>query len=428
MEPTQPLRPDAPRSEPPHPDATRFKPPRPVAPRPDASVRSLRILLPLGLLSSLVTAALGVRWLLAPDAAALAASTAEPPLLDLVGPGPLYAAQVVVALLGAFAAAAGLRHPVGLRPAELHRQAELRRPVGLRRAAVPALVVVGALQVIVLGLGFASFMTLAATGYLIALSMPPLLLTIGVLLVVHGGRARWAVGVPLLVLLALGAALGAEAVVHLAAQLLPAVLAESGPILATAHFVAAGALWAGVCGTVLRGAGHLERLGAWTVRRRGMLTLLAACGPLPYALTRLTWLTPWPLLGGEAAEADLATRVWGLTLSLGAWLGVLLTIGLIRPWGEVFPRWFPVVGGRPVPVAFAAIPGYTVAALLCFAAVPMVLSASTLGFAPMLAFALIFPCWFWGPVLALAVRGYTGHRRSTIGPRAGATASARMGA
>lgn len=418
MEPTQSPRPDGPRSEPPRPDG----------PRSDAPVRSLRILLLLGLLSSLVTVALGVRWLFAPDAAALAASAAEPPLLDLVGPSPLYTAQVVVALLGAVAAAVGLRPPVGLRhPVALRHPDGLRRPTGLRRAAVPALVVVGALQVIVLGLGFASFMTLAATGYLIALSMPPLLLTIGVLLVVHGGRARWAVGVPLLVLLALGAALGAEAVVHLAAQLLPAVLAESGPILTTAHFVAAGALWAGVCGTVLRGAGHLEHLGAWTVRRRTLLTLLAACGPLPYALTRLTWLTPWPLLGGEAAEADLATRVWGLTLSLGAWLGVLLTIGLIRPWGEVFPRWFPVVGGRPVPVAVAAIPGYTVAALLCFAAVPIVLSASTLGVAPMLAFALIFPCWFWGPVLALAVQGYIGHRRSTIGPRAGALASARMG-
>ncbi|MEV5338665.1 hypothetical protein AB0K93_09280 [Streptomyces sp. NPDC052676] len=26
-----------------------------------------------------------------------------------------------------------------------------------------------------------------------------------------------------------------------------------------------------------------------------------------------------------------------------------LTVGLVRPWGEVFPRWMPVVGGRAVP-------------------------------------------------------------------------------
>ena len=81
-----------------------------------------------------------------------------PPLLELVGAGPLYAAQLAVALLGAVA---------GL--------------LGLSRPASPLLAVAGALQVAVFGLGFASFLTLAATGYLIALAMPLLLLTIGLL-------------------------------------------------------------------------------------------------------------------------------------------------------------------------------------------------------------------------------------------------------
>jgi hypothetical protein len=31
----------------------------------------------------------------------------------------------------------------------------------------------------------------------------------------------------------------------------------------------------------------------------------------------------------------------------------LLTVGLIRPWGEVLPRWLPLLGGRRVPVAVA---------------------------------------------------------------------------
>lgn len=30
-----------------------------------------------------------------------------------------------------------------------------------------------------------------------------------------------------------------------------------------------------------------------------------------------------------------------------------LTIGLVRPWGEVFPAWLPWIGGRRVPLAFA---------------------------------------------------------------------------
>ncbi|MCF2434810.1 hypothetical protein LV779_08895 [Streptomyces thinghirensis] len=28
----------------------------------------------------------------------------------------------------------------------------------------------------------------------------------------------------------------------------------------------------------------------------------------------------------------------------------LLTLGLVRPWGEVVPRRVPLLGGRPVPV------------------------------------------------------------------------------
>ncbi|GAA1489305.1 hypothetical protein [Brachybacterium sacelli] len=376
----------------------------------DTTHRPLRLLLLLATLSSLISAGLGIRWLLAPGASVIARMSTPPPLVDLVGPGPMYTAQIVVALLGAATAAVLLAV----------------REVPERTARLVA--AVGVAQVVLFGLGFASFTTLAGTGYLLALAMPFIVVACGIALLCGDGPARRGIGAGILLLLVLGLILGRDVVGQLAGWIVPVVLADAGELLITAHVLLEGAIWAALVVLALHSSRTLGRVGDWARRHRRALTLLAACGPLPYALIRLSWLTPWAYLGGAAAEADLATRVWGLALSTGAWLGVLLTIGLIRPWGERFPRWFPVVGGGPVPVATAAIPGFTVAALLCFAAVPMVLSASTLGVAEMLSFALVFPCWFWGPALALAVWGYIGHRRSTIGPRAERRPRSRMGA
>ena len=42
-----------------------------------------------------------------------------------------------------------------------------------------------------------------------------------------------------------------------------------------------------------------------------------------------------------------------VSLSVGSVTAAFLTVGLVRPWGEVVPRWVPLVGGRPVPVRAA---------------------------------------------------------------------------
>ncbi len=47
----------------------------------------------------------------------------------------------------------------------------------------------------------------------------------------------------------------------------------------------------------------------------------------------------------------------------------MLTTGLVRPWGEVFPRWLPRVGGRTVPVALAVVPASIVAVMVMSAGV-----------------------------------------------------------
>lgn len=79
--------------------------------------------------------------------------------------------------------------------------------------------------------------------------------------------------------------------------------------------------------------------------------------PLGYAVTRFAWFVGIPL--GLTAESFARVRpIAGFGAGLGAFavVGALLTLGLLRPWGEVFPRWVPGLGGRPVPVGLAVVP------------------------------------------------------------------------
>jgi hypothetical protein len=294
--------------------------------------------------------------------------------------------QAVAALVGAAGGVAGL---AGALP---------RRAVVLLAAA----------ELAVFGLVLQGTATLSVLGYLVAMALPVAVVVVLVQVVRRYPTARWAVGVPALALLAAGAVTAREPLTALAAHLGGALAAQAGRLVTVLLVLGVGTAWAGVLATALAGTPGLDRATAWVVRHRVAITAVAACGPLPYALARLTWLTPWPLLGHEAL--DLPTRIWGLALSGGAWLGVVLTLGLVRPWGEVFPRWVPGLAGRPVPVAAAAVPGGLVAAAVTFAAVPMLLLLPDDGLVPVLVSAVVFPCWLWGPALALAVWGYVGHR------------------
>lgn len=328
--------------------------------------------------------------LLGPRLPRIEQGLAETLLGGALGPGTAALVLTVVSLLGV---AAGIAALAGILPR-------------------PALLGVVAVQMLVAGVGMGSMSTLSTAGYLLALAMPLIL----VLLLVQTIRRIPRLRLPLIVVAVLAVVLGplllGGAVRDLFGYLLPAFVAELPLIAVTLLMVGVGALWAATAVVALRGTAPVARATTWMTRHRVALTLLAACGPLPYALIRLTWLTPWPLMGTEQAM-DLPARLWGLALSSGSWLAVILTIGLIRPWGEVFPRWMPVLAGRPVPIAAAVVPGGAVAALLSFAAVPMLAGAAAQGqgVGLVLTFAVVFPCWLWGPALALALWGYVGHRR-----------------
>ncbi|MFI1658093.1 hypothetical protein ACH4ZU_24740 [Streptomyces sp. NPDC020472] len=89
---------------------------------------------------------------------------------------------------------------------------------------------------------------------------------------------------------------------------------------------------------------------------------------LPSALWRVA-LT----FGAPVARVDdptLGLAVYQLGLTALAELLAFLTLGLVRAWGEVFPRWLPFLGGRPVGARGAALAALTgacgLAALTCW--------------------------------------------------------------
>lgn len=154
--------------------------------------------------------------------------------------------------------------------------------------------------------------------------------------------------------------------------------------------------------------------------------VVAAFVPLLYAFTRIVWALGWPL-GIELDEVEqVADLNAGLVLAAGAIVGALLTIGLIRPWGQRFWAWLPLLGGRSVPVWLAVVPASVVAAMLLPAGVSMIgamvrhtgpagldLVGNWAAGGPV----LLWP--MWSLALAAATLGYAIRRAAPAAKRAG---------
>ncbi|MGH8827844.1 MAG: hypothetical protein ACRDVZ_09685 [Jiangellaceae bacterium] len=187
---------------------------------------------------------------------------------------------------------------------------------------------------------------------------------------------------------------------------------------------------AGACTRCGRGRGQpawadphaAARWGRWPV-------YIAAVIPALYAATRWTWVLGYPLGIDEEfhAQGTATGDLWA-----GAWLasfglvGTVLTLGLVRRWGEVFPGWVPRLGGRAVPVGLAVVPATIVAVLVFSGGTSMFLAASDQGGALELTWenwaaigpTLLWPVW--GAALGAATLAYYLRRRgqcSTCGRR-----------
>ncbi|MEV6285304.1 hypothetical protein [Kribbella sp. NPDC051770] len=152
-----------------------------------------------------------------------------------------------------------------------------------------------------------------------------------------------------------------------------------------------------------------RRWGFWA-------TIIAALCPMPYALLRMTWLLPTPIgLGIDSADldADPGMKLFGLGLGLIALASGIVTLGLIRPWGETWPRWIPFLAGRPVPIKAAVIPGATAAAFLLVSSLSLVqmLWLPEESLLTNLGHLALFPFPLWGTTLAIATAAYYYRRR-----------------
>jgi hypothetical protein len=150
--------------------------------------------------------------------------------------------------------------------------------------------------------------------------------------------------------------------------------------------------------------------------------------PVFYGLTRYAWALGIPLgISEEFLRGGQESGMWasGLFLATFGLVGAVLTLGLVQPWGEGFPRWMIGLAGRRVPIALAVVPASLVSVLLAVGGVTiwsglpgMVANAAAGGAEEIeiigeiifvLGPTLLFPVW--GVALAVATLGYYYRRR-----------------
>ncbi|WP_404955553.1 hypothetical protein [Streptomyces sp. 147326] len=142
---------------------------------------------------------------------------------------------------------------------------------------------------------------------------------------------------------------------------------------------------------------------------------------LPSGLWRLA------LVAGVPVASEPVHTGWGvlyvLTLTAVSEALALLTLGLVQPWGEVVPRWIPLIGGRPVRPLAAVVPALLgAAALFVLSILVGVTQSHSLASGDLtnsaaqeaLLVACYLPLLAWAPLLTVSAIAY--YRRRTTAP------------
>ncbi len=302
---------------------------------------------------SVLAAATGAWWLLAPDHYGAPTGSMGDSLVGLVDPTLVSGLLLALGALGAVVAAVGTE--------------------GGRSAPQPWVAAPAVALAVVFGFLVPDLGLLVGLGYASALlGVPTTVVLTFVLAVRHRTVRPVAAGlVAIGVVAVVGYDVDGPALASMLREIggtLPGFL--RGQAFAVLAF-AGGVLWLGMA---LR-AGGMRIAGArpatWTTPARDQgwwITVAAVACPLLFAAQRMSWLTPWPVgLDAHTLDANPGLRAFGLTLGVAAILGAVLTAGLISRWGAVYPRWVPVAGGRPVSPVWPSVLAATVGALVTVA-------------------------------------------------------------
>lgn len=187
----------------------------------------------------------------------------------------------------------------------------------------------------------------------------------------------------------------------------------------------------------LRTAWRAAHEPAAGVSRRAQL--LACTIPLAVLPSSL-----WRLLAAFDRGIGIGERAYVVFLSVLSEALAFTAFGLIARWGEVFPRWVPVLRGRRVPTMTALIPAATGAALLTLLFTLLIpvaeISGTTIrgadlpgdspsevgGWQTISFYVCYTPLILWGPLLAALTVAYGKRRRAeAVTVAVGAMARAR---
>ncbi|MFJ9949208.1 hypothetical protein [Kitasatospora sp. NPDC091207] len=166
---------------------------------------------------------------------------------------------------------------------------------------------------------------------------------------------------------------------------------------------------------VPRWADRAARATVWTTVPSGLWRVALGLG------------IPVGFSGELAATTDRYIPGWGtayvLLLSALAEALALLTLGLVRPWGEVVPRWVPLIGGRAVHPLAAIVPAALGSGALVWVGMSSLFGgwASAMsspeaphGTAGLIMTLCYLPLVAWGPLVAVVTVAYA---RRTLGRR-----------